>query len=168
MARENILEAIGDIAREKGINRDKLVAVIQEAVTAAAKRKFKSFADIEARLNPKTGELEVFRYKKVTDGGTDLDNEIPLDEARKLDSLAEPGDEVEYEIDNQELSRVIAQTARQMIFQKIREAERETIFENFKDRKGEILNGVVSRTERGRTYVTLNQTEAILFHRDQI
>jgi N utilization substance protein A len=168
MARENILEAIGDIAREKGINRDRLVAVIQEAVTAAAKRKFKNFQDIEARLNPKTGELEVFRYKKVTDTYTDADNEIALDEARKLDSLAEPGDEVEYEIDNQELSRVIAQTARQMIFQKIREAERETIFDNFKDRKGEILNGVVSRTERGRTYVTLNQTEAILFHRDQI
>ena len=168
MARENILEAIGDIAREKGINRDRLVAVIQEAVTAAAKRKFKNFQDIEARLNPKTGELEVFRYKKVTDAYTDADNEIALDDARKLDSLAEPGDEVEYEIDNQELSRVIAQTARQMIFQKIREAERETIFENFKDRKGEILNGVVSRTERGRTYVTLNQTEAILFHRDQI
>jgi len=110
----------------------------------------------------------VFRYKKVTDTYTDADNEIDLTEARKLDSLAEPGDEVEYEIDNQELSRVIAQTARQMIFQKIREAERETIFDNFKDRKGEILNGVVSRTERGRTYVTLNQTEAILFHRDQI
>lgn len=168
MARENILEAIGDIAREKGINRDKLVTVIQEAVTAAAKRKFKNFQDIEARLNTKTGELEVFRYKKVTDNLVDPDNEIPLDEARKLDSLAEPGDEVEYEIDNQELSRVIAQTARQMIFQKIREAERETIFENFKDRKGEILNGIVSRTERGRTYVTLNNTEAILFHRDQI
>ncbi len=168
MAKENIVEAIGEIAREKGINRDRLVAVIQEAVTAAAKRKFKNFQDIEARLNVKTGELEVFRYKKVTDAFTDADNEIGLDEARKLDSLAEPGDEVEYEIDNQELSRVIAQTARQMIFQKIREAERETIFENFKDRKGEILNGVVSRTERGRTYVTLNQTEAILFHRDQI
>jgi N utilization substance protein A len=168
MARENVLEAIGDIAREKGINRDRLVAVIQEAVTAAAKRKFKNFSDIEARLNPKTGELEVFRYKKVAETLADAENEISLEEARRLDSLAEPGDEVEYEIDNQELSRVIAQTARQMIFQKIREAERETIFENFKDRKGEILNGVVSRTERGRTYVTLNQTEAILFHRDQI
>ena len=162
------MEAIGDIAREKGIAREKLVTVIQEAITAAAKRKFKNFHDIEARLNAKSGELEVYRYKKVTDNFTDAENEIPLDEARRLDSLAEPGDEVEYEIDNQELSRVIAQTARQMIFQKIREAERETVYETFKDRKGEILNGVVSRTERGRTYVTFNQTEAILYHRDQI
>jgi transcription termination/antitermination protein NusA len=168
MAKENILEAIGEIARDKGISRDKLVAVIQDAVTAAAKRKFKQFQDIEARVNTKSGELEVFRYKKVAEDVTDPENEMPLSDARKLDTLAEPGDEVEYEIDNQELSRVIAQTARQLVFQKIREAERETVYENFKDRKNEILNGIVSRTERGRTYVTFNQTEAILYHREQI
>ena len=168
MARESIIEALGDIAREKGIAQDRLVEVIQEAVTAAAKRKYKNFEDIEARINPGSGELEVFRYKTVTENLVDPDNEIPLDEARRLDSLAEPGDEVEYEIDNQELSRVIAQTARQLIFQKIREAERETIFENFKDRKGEILNGIVSRTERGRVDITFNQTEAILYAREQI
>ncbi|MCH7477881.1 MAG: transcription termination factor NusA [SAR324 cluster bacterium] len=168
MARESIIEALGDIAREKGIAQERLVEVIQEAVTAAAKRKYKNFEDIEARINPGSGELEVFRYKTVTENLVDPDNEIPLEEARRLDSLAEPGDEVEYEIDNQELSRVIAQTARQLIFQKIREAERETIFENFKDRKGEILNGIVSRTERGRVYVTFNQTEAILYAREQI
>ncbi len=89
MARENILEAIGDIAREKGINRDRLVAVIQEAVTAAAKRKFKNFQDIEARLNPKTGELEVFRYKKVTEAYTDADNEIALDDALTVNLAGE-------------------------------------------------------------------------------
>ena len=168
MARENILEAIGDISRDKGIDRDKLVTVIQEAVTQAAKRKFKQFEDIEARINEESGELEVFRYKTVAENPDDLDNQIPLEEARKLDSLAEPGDEVEYEIDNKELSRVIAQTARQLIFQKIREAERETIYENFKDRVGEVLHGIVSRTERGRTFVTFNQTEAILYRREQI
>jgi len=168
MPKENILEAIGEIARDKGIARDKLVSVIQDAVTAAAKRKFKQFQDIEARVNAKSGELEVFRYKRVAETVTDPENEMPLDDARKLDSLAEPGDEVEYEIDNQELSRVIAQTARQLVFQKIREAERETVYESFKDRKNEILNGIVSRTERGRTYVTFNQTEAILYHREQI
>jgi N utilization substance protein A len=131
MARESIIDVLGDIARDKGISRDRLQEVIQEAVTAAAKRKFKDFSEIEARINTNSGELEVFRYKRVTEELVDPENEIPLDEARKLDSLAEPGDEVEYEIDNQELSRVIAQTARQLIFQKIREAERETIYENF-------------------------------------
>jgi transcription termination/antitermination protein NusA len=97
MAKENILEAIGEIARDKGISRDKLVAVIQDAVTAAAKRKFKQFQDIEARVNSKSGELEVFRYKKVAENVTDPENEMSLDEARRLDTLAEPGDEVEYE-----------------------------------------------------------------------
>ena len=102
MARESIIEAIGDIARDKGIDRDRLIEVIQEAVTAAAKRKYKDYEDIEARINPGSGELEVFRYKTVTENLLDPDNEIPLEEARRLDSLAEPGDEVEYEIDNQE------------------------------------------------------------------
>ena len=162
------MEAIGDIAREKGIAQDKLVSVIQEAVTMAAKRKFKQFEDIEARINDSTGELEVFRYKTVAELPEDPENQISLEEAKKLDTLAEPGDEVEYEIDSKEVSRVIAQTARQLIFQKIREAERETIYETFKDRVGEVLNGIVSRTERGRTFVTLNQTEAILYRREQI
>ena len=168
MARESIIEALGDIARDKGISRDRLQEVIQEAVTAAAKRKFKDYNEVEARINETSGELEVFRYKTVTDNFSDPENEIPLEEARKLDTSAEPGDEVEYEIDNQELSRVIAQTARQLIFQKIREAERETIYENFKDRKGEILNGIVSRTERNRIFITFNQVEAILYKREQI
>ena len=168
MAKENVLEAIGDIARDKGIEKDRLIEVIQEAITAAAKRKFKGFEDIETRLNVKSGDIEVFRYKTVREELQDPDNEISLEEARKLDSLAEPGDEVEYEIENQELSRVIAQTARQLIFQKIREAERETIYENFKDRKGEILNGMVVRDERNRTVLVFNQTEAILYGREQI
>ena len=168
MAKDNIIEAIGDIARDKGIPRERLVEVIQEAITAAAKRKFRRFEDIETRINPKNGNIEVFRYKKVAEVLTDAENEISLEEARRLDSLAEPGDEVEYEIDNQELSRVIAQTARQLIFQKIREAERETIYESFKDRKGEVLNGMVVRTERNRAVLSFNNTEAILYGREQI
>ena len=168
MANESILDAIGDIARDKGIARERLIEVVQEAVTAAAKRKFKNFSDVEARLNISSGHIEVFRYKTVTEELEDPENQISLAEARALDEAAEPGDEVEYEIDNREVTRVISQTARQLIFQKIREAERETIFEKFKDRVGEVLNGVVSRTERGRTFLTFNQTEAILYGREQI
>ncbi|MBI3992375.1 MAG: transcription termination factor NusA [Candidatus Lambdaproteobacteria bacterium] len=162
------MDAIGDIARDKGIARERLIEVVQEAVTAAAKRKFKNFTDVEARLNTSNGQIEVFRYKTVTEELADPENQISLEEARALDEAAEPGDEVEYEIDNKEVTRVISQTARQLIFQKIREAERETIFEKFKDRVGEVLNGVVSRTERGRTFITFNQTEAILYGREQI
>lgn len=168
MAKANIMDALGDIAREKGINRDRLAEVIQEAVTAAAKRKYKQFNDVEARINNRTGELEVFQYKTVAAVLTDPNNQIPLAEAKSLDSLAEEGDEVEYEIDNAELSRVIAQTARQLIFQKIREVEREATYENFKDRVGEILHGTVSRTERNRVFITFGKTEAILYRREQI
>jgi N utilization substance protein A len=168
VAKDNLIDALGDIARDKGIPRERLIQVIQEAITAAAKRKFRNFADIETRLDPKTGNVEVYRYKKVAAELADPENEISLEEARKLDELAEPGDEVEYEIDIQELSRVIAQTARQLIFQKIREAERETIFENFKDKKGEVLNGMVARVERNRAVLNFHSTEAILYGREQI
>ncbi len=94
MASENIIDAIADIARDKGISRERLVEVIQEAITAAAKRKFRQFEDIETRLNTTSGEIEVFRYKRVAETVEDAENEISLEEARRLDSLAEPGDVV--------------------------------------------------------------------------
>ena len=164
----NVLEAITDIARDKGINRDRLVEVVQEAIASAARRKYQQYDEIDARIDESNGSIHVYRYRVVTDDVGDPDNEIDIEEAAELDPEAEVGDEVEYEIANQQLRSFIAQTARQMIFQKIREAERETIHDRFKDRVGEILSGVVSRGERGRTFITFNQSEAILYRRDQL
>ncbi|MDH4225742.1 MAG: transcription termination factor NusA [Deltaproteobacteria bacterium] len=167
--KESLLDAITDLARDKGLPREKVVAVVQDAVAAAAKKKYKNYEDIEARFNTKSGAIEVFRYKTVIDSDDiDPDNEITLTEARLLDSLAESGDEVEYEIENTDLRRVISQTARQLVFQKLREAERENVFENFKDRKGEVLSGMVVRSERNRTILSFNNCEAILYGRETI
>lgn len=104
----------------------------------------------------------------VSPSVTDSDNEVSLEEALEMDPNAEEGDEVEYEIDSREFSS-IAQSARQSIFQKIREAERQVVYDTFKDRKGEILTGVVVRTEAdGRVAITFNRVEAYLFRQEQI
>ncbi len=164
---ENLLEAINDIARERGIERNRLVTVVQESIVAAAKRKFKQYEDVEARIT-EGGGIEVYRYKTVAEVCEDADNQISLEDARELDTMAEVGDEVEYEIDNSDLRRVLAQTARQMLFQRLREAERDVIFEKFKGRIGDVLSGTVSRTERGKVYVTFHQTESVLHPKEQI
>ena len=168
MQQEELLKAISDISYAKGIDRERLITVVQDAITLAAKRKFRQYQDVEARIHQDSGNLEVYHYKTVVEDVEDQDNQLSLQEAKSLDTSAQLGDVVEYEIDNEELRKVIAQTARQMVFQKVREAEREFIYEKFKDRVGEVLNGVISRSERGRTYVNFNQTEAILYPREQI
>ncbi len=166
--KENLMDAISDLAREKGIDREDLVQIVEEAVAVAARKKLTNYNTIEAEVNQKTGEVELFQYKRVAEFATDPENEIPLEEALAMDESAEEGDEVEYEIDAREFNR-IAQTTRQLIFKKIKDAEREIIFKTFSERKGEILTGTVIRTEHGgHIAINFNRTEAYLFRREQI
>lgn len=142
---------------------------IEDAIVGAAYKKYKNYKNIEAELNTQTGDVDLMHYKVVVDHVEDKDNEILLDEVIKFDPLAECGDEVEYEIDSNEFKSVIAQTARQLIFQKIREAERESVIEKYAEKKGEIIHGSVSRVERGRVIITIgNAVEAVMEYREQI
>lgn len=164
-----LLEAIIEISHERGLDQDTVVDAVKEAIAAAAERKYKQYNNIEASFNRKTGGIELMHYRVVVDHVTDPDNEIHLDEVRKLDPLAELGDEVEYEIVSSEFTKKIAQTARQLIFQKIREVERDMIVNKFAAKKGEIVHGTVGRIERNRIIVLLqNNVEAILDRREQI
>ncbi|MBT3227102.1 MAG: transcription termination factor NusA [Deltaproteobacteria bacterium] len=164
-----LLEAIMELSHERGLDQDAIVEAIEDAIVGAAYRKYKNYKNIEAELNLQTGEIDLMHYKVVVDQVKDADNEILLDEVIKLDPLAESGDEVEYEIDSNEFKNVIAQTARQLIFQKIREAERESVIEKYAEKKGEIIHGTVSRIERGRVIITIgNAVEAALEYREQI
>ena len=168
VVKENLLDAINDLAREKGIDREDLVQIVEEAVVVAARKKLTKYNTIEAEVNQKTGQVELFQYKRVAQFATDPENEIPLEEALAMDESAEEGDEVEYEIDAKEFNR-IAQTTRQLIFKKIKDAEREIVFTTFSERKGEILTGTVIRTEHGgHIAINFNRTEAYLFRREQI
>jgi len=164
-----LLEAIIELSHERGLDQDAIVEAIEDAIVGAAYRKYKNYKNIEAELNVQSGEIDLMHYKVVVDKVQDADNEILLDEVIKLDPLAESGDEVEYEIDSNEFKNVIAQTARQLIFQKIREAERESVIEKYAEKKGEIIHGTVSRIERGRVIITIgNAVEAALEYREQI
>ncbi|MGK5092526.1 transcription termination factor NusA [Deltaproteobacteria bacterium TL4] len=166
--KDNILEVINDVSKEKGLDRDLLVQLIEDAIVQAASKKL-PYNAIECQLNQKTGEMELFHYKRVVEFPEDPDNEIALEVALEMDESAAIDDEVEYEIEEREFNR-IAQSSRQIILKKVKEAEREMVFNTFKERKGEILTGEVVRTEsNGRVSINfLNKTEAYLFKREQI
>ncbi|MBF0238270.1 MAG: transcription termination factor NusA [SAR324 cluster bacterium] len=166
--KDNLIEIINDVSKEKGLDRDKLIHLVEEAIVQAAKKKL-PYQVIEGHLNPKTGQIELFQYKEVVDDLDDPNNEISLEEALEMDPSAVLGDEVEYEVEEKEFLR-IAQSARQLIFKRIKEAERENIVETFLSKKGEILTGTVVRTEsNGRVAINfMNKTEAYLFPKEQI
>ena len=163
LARE--LEAV---AREKNIPRDSLIDVLQQAMEAAARKKYGMQKDLEAQWNDELGEVELFEFKTVTEDVEDDDLEIDLSNARKLDPECEIGDSLGIKLDVEGLGRIAAQTAKQVIIQKIRDAEREMTFSEFKDRKGEIITGMVRRFEKGNIIVELGRAEAILPKREQV
>ncbi len=163
LARE--LEAV---AREKNIPRDSLIDVLQQAMEAAARKKYGMQKDLEAQWNDELGEVELFEFKTVTEDVEDDDLEIDLANARKLDPECEIGDSLGIKLDVEGLGRIAAQTAKQVIIQKIRDAEREMTFSEFKDRKGEIITGMVRRFEKGNIIVELGRAEAILPKREQV
>ncbi|MGK0288831.1 MAG: N utilization substance protein A [bacterium] len=169
MKNSGLMEAIIELSQEKGLDPDVVIETLEDAVVAAAYRKYKDYRNIEASVNRKTGEIELMRYSVVVEVLKDSYNEILLEEVRKIDPHAEIGDEVEYGIDSKAFEPIIAQTTRQLLFQKIREVERESVLEKFVEKKGTIVNGKVARVDRNRITVLLSDTvEAVLDRREQI
>ena len=156
------------VAREKGIPRDALLEVLEQAMVAAARKKYGLARDFEAQWNEEMGEVELFEFKTVADTVEDPDLEIDLDSARRLDPECEVGDSLGIKMPVADLGRIAAQTAKQVIIQKIRDAEREMTFAEFKDRKGEIITGIVRRFEKGNIIVDLGRAEAVLPKREQV
>mgnify|MGYP003335775487 CR=1 FL=1 len=156
------------VAREKNIPRDSLIEVLEQAMVAAAKKKYGLTKDFEAQWNDELGEVELFEFRTVRDEVENTDTDIDVDAARKLDPECEVGDSLGIKLDIEGLGRIAAQTAKQVIIQKIRDAEREMTFSEFKDRKGEIITGIVRRFEKGNIIVDLGRAEAILPKREQV
>ncbi|MDT8447664.1 MAG: transcription termination factor NusA [bacterium] len=164
-----LIEAIVELSHERGLDQDIIIEAIEDAIVGAAYKKYKHYRNIEAVLDKKTGEVELMYFKTVAEKVEDPHNQIALAEVRQLDPEAEAGDEVEFGIDVAEFQNVIAQTARQLIFQKINEAERESILEKYREKVGEIIHGQVARVERNRVIVMIGHTvEAALERREQI
>ncbi len=152
------------LEKEKGIKRELIVDVLKEALKMAARKNVKGLGEnITVEIHPKTGEIEVFSQKKIVDQVTDPANEVSFQEARLLEPSCEIGQCLEIAIPPQEFGRIAAQAARQIIAQKLRGAERDVIYEEYRHRVGELISGTVKRFIRDRTLVVdLGKVEAIL------
>ncbi len=159
---------IEQVSREKGIPFETLVNALEDALRSAAKKKFGDRCDIEIRYNDDSGEIEVFQFKDVVDTVSDPDLEISLEEGRRLDPECEVGDSLGMKMDPSTFGRIATQSARQVLFQKLKAAERDSVYKNFVDKKFEIINGIVSRVTRSEIYVNLGQAEAVMSRRDQL
>ncbi len=164
----NLNHIIDQVVKDKGIDRAVLVEALESAVLSAANKKYRNTRDLEAHYNDDLGEVEVFEFVTVVDEVVDSYKEIDLDEALEVDPDVEAGDSLGMKMDASSFSRIAAQTAKQVIIQKVREAEREGVFNEFKDRLGELVNGIVRRYERGDLIVDLGRAEALLPHREQV
>jgi N utilization substance protein A len=145
-----------------------LVEVLEGALEAAARRRFGMSRDLEAHYNEELGEVELFEFRTVVEEIEDEETDILFEEARDLDPECEFGDSLGIKMDVEVLGRIAAQTAKQVIIQKIRDAEREMTFNEFRDRKGELITGIVRRFEKGNIIVDLGRAEAILPKREQV
>ncbi|MFP4629509.1 MAG: transcription termination factor NusA [Desulfohalobiaceae bacterium] len=161
-------KSIDHISKERRIDRDVLVDTLEEAVRSAVYKKFSNKLDIEVNFNEETGDIEVYQFKVVLEEVEDPNTEISLQEARKIDPNVELEDELGFKLEVAELGRIAAQSAKQVIIQRMRDAEQEIIYEEFIDRKGEIISGTIQRRDRAGWIVNLGRTEAILPKEEQI
>ncbi len=166
---ENLKRILDQICRDKGIDRALMVDAIEEAVRSAVRKKFGGRRDIEVQFNEELGEIEAFQYRTVVDDVWDEDSEIHINEARELDPDIELEDDLGEKMENiAELGRIAAQSAKQVIIHRLRDAEREVVFDMFRDREGSIVNGIVQRFERGKMIINLGRTDAVLPRDGQI
>ncbi len=160
---------IDQISRDRGFDKRLLIEAIEEAVQSAARKKLGSRRDIEVRYNEEFGEVEVFQFRSVVDVAEDEQTEISFADARRLDPEVQVGDELGEKMENiEDLGRIAAQSAKQVIIHKMKDAERDVIFDMFKDRQGEVVSGIVQRFERGNMIVNLGRTDAFLPKDQQI
>ncbi len=164
----NLNHIIDQVVKDKGIDRGILVEALESAVLSAANKKYRNTRELEAHFNDEMGEVELFEFVTVVDEVLDSYKEIDLQEAREIDPEVEVGDSLGMKMDASNFSRIAAQTAKQVIIQRVREAEREGVFNEFKDRIGELVNGIVRRYERGDLIIDLGRAEALLPHREQV
>ena len=163
-----LARVIEQVGKDKGIDKAILIEALESAMLTAAKKKFGVHREIEARYNEETGEIELFEFRTVVANVEDEETQVSLKEGRKLDPEAEIGDELGIKMDATGFGRIAAQTAKQVIIQRVRDAERDLIYNEYKDRKGEVVNGIVRRFEKGNLIVDLGRAEAIMPVKEQI
>ena len=166
---QDLNRVIEQVSKEKGIDKTILISALENAMVSAAKKMFGHQRKIEAQYNPELGEVELFEAKLVVEEIQDAAVEITLEEAREnLDPDAQLGDELLSKLDTSSFGRIAAQAAKQNIVQRVRDAEREIIYNEFKGREGQLVNGIVQRFEKKNIIVNLGRTDAILPEKEQV
>ena len=165
--RLELLQIADAVAREKSIDRSIVVTAMEDAIAKAARSRYGAETDVHAEINPKTGELRLSRHLLVVDNVENTSNQISVDEAKKRNPAAQVGDTIADALPPMEYGRIAAQSAKQVIVQKVREAERDRQYQEYKDRIGDIVNGIVKRVEYGNVVVDLGRGEAIV-RRDEM
>jgi N utilization substance protein A len=168
MMRDDLLGIIDQISRQRELSRDVLIEAIEKALLQAARKRYGSHRQISVNIDRDTGEIKVIAPKKVVEIMTDFSTQIPVEEAMTIDPNAKVGETIEVEAMPEDFGRIAAQTAKQIVAQKLREAERENVYEEYKDREGEVVSGIVQRREYNDMVVELDKTEALLPYREQI
>ncbi len=164
----DLTRMIDQVSREKGVEREVLIRTLEEAVKTAARKKYDPDYDLEVSFNEELGEIEVFEFKEVVENMTNEHLQISLEDAQKMDPESELGDSLGIRMDTDKFGRIAAQSAKQVIMQRLKEAERDIVYDDFKDRRGEIINGIVQRFDRGSIIVNLGRAEAELPSREQV
>jgi transcription termination/antitermination protein NusA len=165
---KDLIHVIEQIGREKGIGKEVLFEAVESALLSASKKTMGLADNVRMELDRHTGALRVYARKKVVEAVSDRKLEIGLEEARKLNREAELDDELEMELPPQEFGRIAAQTAKQVILQRVRDAERDAVYGEFADKEGKIVRGIVHRVEKRNVIVEIGRAEAVLAEREQI
>lgn len=164
----NLANIIDQVGKDKGIDKYILIEALETALLKAAEKRFGPTKVIEAHYQEELGEIELFLFKTVVEEVTDPDTEISTDAAKELDPEAILGDSIGVKLDSKEFGRIDAQTAKQIIIQKVREAERNIVYNEYSSKRGEIVTGIVQRFEKGDIIVDLGRAEAILPKKEQV
>ena len=165
---KELILALEDLEKEKGIKKEYLLESIESALVTAYKRNFDALENVKVVMDKQTGATYVYSIKEVVERANDPVQEISLDEAKKINKSIQIGDNVEIEIVPKNFGRIAAQTAKQVIVQKIREAEREILYNDYSDKKGEIVSGPIQKAERGIVVMDLGKLEGVMPLKEQI
>ncbi|MGD0027179.1 MAG: NusA N-terminal domain-containing protein, partial [Xanthobacteraceae bacterium] len=157
-----LLQIADAVAREKAIDRKIVLGAMEDAIAKAARSRYGSETEVRAEIDPKSGELHLSRHMLVVETVENPATQISLDDARRRHPAAQIGDTIADPLPPLEYGRIAAQSAKQVIVQKVREAERDRQYEEYKDRIGDIVNGIVKRVEYGNVVVDLGRGEAIV------
>jgi len=166
--KSELMSVIDQIGREKGIEKEKVLAALESALLTAAKKRFGQGDNIQVDIDTDTGEISIVSKKTIAENVVDVKTEISLEEARQIDDEAEMGDEIGSLIDMDDFGRIAAQAAKQVICQKVREAEWESIEREYSKKEGELVHGVILGQERRNYLVDIGKTEALLPVQEQI